>query len=310
MISQLAQGIAASPILDTLIMWGNNISTVMNLLGPAMAKLNYFEIVEGSLTDTSLIDLSPFLRGSLLQTLYLNFNLIGDDGVLALANVLVDTQITDLSLTQNRITDKGAQNIAQVYPSSSLKVLYLMENNISGSILYQVENYQWQAYCQDQLCHANAQYNGYTATLNSSDSSRDAPSDHRRNNVLKANPRYSFFDQDITLTHSTDFNSTDPLSNRTLRALPRPTSGESTKSLLTFAGSGGMMVGMLLLYKNVTFVRAVVDAGCRLLQRCFYRTRDSLTTASHFYLFPSSLKTVTRTAQQTDSHSTIIFSDH
>ena len=79
-------------------MAGKNISTVMNLLGPAMASEIILKIVEGSLTDTSLIDSSPFLRGSLLQTLYLNFNLIGDDGVLALANVLVDTQITDLSL--------------------------------------------------------------------------------------------------------------------------------------------------------------------------------------------------------------------
>ncbi len=336
LISQLAQGIVASAV-DTLIMWDNNISTSMNLLGPAMSKLDYFEIVEGSLTDTSLIDLSPFLPGSLLQTLYLNFNLIGDEGLLALTKVLPDTQITDLSLIQNRITDKGAQVIAQVYPNTSLNVLYLMENNISGDILYQVENYQWQAYCQDQLCHANAQYNGYTTPLTSSDSSPMSRRSSYGRHHLKSSRRYDVFDRDVkretsqkkiwgagssievieddplaattdtTSDHSAGFHTTESLPTWTPPALSNPSSGESSaESLPTSAAAGAMIISTLglslLLYKNVTIVQTVANVGCRLLQNCYYRTRDSLKTAANFYSFHSPLQTATRTPLQTDSH--------
>ena len=92
---------------------------------------------------------------------------------------------------------------------------------------------------------------------------------------------------DISLTHSPGFNDTDSFSNPTLPELPSSSSSElSAESLLTPAATGAMIVGMvglsLLLYKNFTMVRTIINSGCRLLQSCFYRTRDSLKTASQF----------------------------
>ncbi len=47
----------------------------------------------------------------------------------------------------------------------------------------------------------------------------------------------------------------------------------------------------LLLYKNVTIVRAVANVGCRLLQRCFLRTSDSLKVSTNHYSFHLQNKT-------------------
>ncbi len=112
---------------------------------------------------------------------------------------------------------------------------------------------------------------------------------------------------DITSDHSAGFHNTESLPTWTPPALSSPSSSESSaESLLTPAAAGAMMVGMvglsLLLYKNVTMVRTVVNASCRLLQSCFDRTRDCLKTASNFYSFHSPLKTATRTAPPMDSH--------
>ncbi len=343
-LTQLAQGIAASS-LDTLIIWGNNMTDSVALLGPIFSNPNFedFEIQNSNLTDADLIALTSFLPNSSLQMLWLSSNQIGDDGMSALAKVLPDTKITSLQLLNNYITDKSAKTLADVYPTTALEVVYLMGNNISADILYQVENYQWQVYCQDQLCHANAQNNSSTATLTSSDSSpmRRRPTDRGRNH-LKPSYRYGVFDsyvrkessKEITWgegsfieiidddhqatttdirTYSVGFNSGDFLSNLTLSALPASISGESTQSLLTPTVAGAMIVGMvglsLLLYKNFTFVRSAVNTSCRLLQNGFDRTRDVLNTASNFYSFLP-LKTAARTAQPTDSHLTTTSSYH
>ena len=196
---------------------------------------------------------------------------------MALTQVLPFTNITDLNLVNNNITDIGAQALADVYSSTRLSELDLYGNNISSSLLAQIESFQWQQYCQDQLCHANTRYNGYTATLKSRDSSsmRRRPS-YRGRNHLKPSRRYDVFDSDIkretskkitwgtgssieviddnssgnntdiTLNHSAGFHNTGSISHPTLPALPSPSSSEpSAESLLTPAATGAMIVGMV-----------------------------------------------------------------
>ncbi len=308
-------------------------------LGPGIRKLQVLQLSSCNLTDDDMIALSQYIPGSAIQEFYLPYNNIGDKGILALAQVLPFTNITALTLVYNNITDIGAQALADVYSSTRLNLLWLYGNNVSSSLLAEIESFQWQRYCQDQLCHANAQYNGYTATLKSSDSSstHGRPVRHGRHN-LKPSRRYDVFDSDIQretskkmswgagssieiigedihqvtptdipLTHSSGFHDMGSFSNLALPELPSSSSSssESAESLLTPAADGAMIVGMvgmsLLLYKNVTFVRSAVNTSCRLLQNCFDRTYDCLKTASNFYSFLP-LKTATRTALQTDSH--------
>ncbi len=306
-------------------------------LGPGIRELEALQFSSCNLTDDDLIALALYLPGSAIQQLDLPDNNIGDRGVLALTQVLPFTNVTTLSLINNNITDTGAQALADVYASTRLSGLWLFGNNVSSSLLAQIESFQWQRYCQDQLCHANTRYNGYTATLTSGEPSpmRRRPSSHGRNNHLKPSRRYGVFDSDVkresskkitwgagssieviendplaattdtTSDHSTGFHTTESLSPWTPPALSSPSSSEApAESLLTPATAGAIIVGMvglsLLLYKNVTMVRTVVNAGCQVLQSCFDRTRDSLKTATNFYSFHSPFKIRTRTVPHTD----------
>jgi hypothetical protein len=239
--------------------------------------------------------------------------------------------------------------------SSSLEALYLTGNNISASILYQIQEFVWKQYCQDLLCHANTPYNsGFNNVQDQQLSSPNFPHSSRklsrsdlkhfehsrRTEVINSIPRlfeeeisteglvtssasrlqpifFNLFDNDvkrdtskkiiwnagssieviddtnrlatdIRSTHSAGFNSNDFLSNLTFSALPGSTSSESAGSLLALTAAGVMV--SFLLYKNVIVARTIVKAGYRLLQSCFYKTRDSLKTANNFYSFLSPLK--------------------
>lgn len=89
--------------------------------------------------------------------------------------------------------------------------------------------------------------------------------------------------------------------NSNLPALPTPDSLNKD----SLAPAGAMIVGVvgfgLLLYKNATIVKTVVNASCQLLQNCFYKTCGGLKTVSNFYSFHSSFKTATKTVIRTDS---------
>ncbi len=326
-LTLLADGIRFSLITTFVLDRTTFIDSVLSL-GPGIRKLEAFQLSSCNLTDDDMIALIPFLPGSVIQELDLPYNNIGDKGVLALAKILPFTNITTLELEDNKITDIGAQALADVYSSTRLSALGLYGNNISSSLLAQIESFQWQMYCQDQLCHANTRYNGYTAPLTSSDSSSISrhPSYRGRNNHLKPSRRYNVFDSDvkresskkitwgagssievieddplaattdITSDHSAGFHTTESLPTWIPPALSSPSSSESSaESLLTPATAGAMMVGMvglsLLLYKNVTIVRAVVDTGCQLLQRCFCRASDSPQISTNHYSFHSQNKT-------------------
>ena len=94
-----------------------------------------------------------------------------------------------------------------------------------------------------------------------------------------------------------------PVSHPALPELPSSSTSEApTESLLTSTAAGATIVGMvgfsLLLYKNATMVRTIVNAGYRLLQSCLYKTSDSLKTATNFYWFHSPFKAKTRITLQ------------
>ncbi|GEM_PF-7103988 len=161
LVEQLARGVAGSSI-ERLNIYNNDMSDSLASLGLAFSnsKLVEFQVTEGNVNDAGLIALAPFLLDSSLQEFLFVSNPIGDNGILAIANILPSTNIIKLTFTNGYITDIGAEALAAIYSATHLQTLYLMGNNISNNILYQVENFQWETYCQNQLCHANAQYNG------------------------------------------------------------------------------------------------------------------------------------------------------
>jgi hypothetical protein len=98
-----------------------------------------------------------------------------------------------------------------------------------------------------------------------------------------------------TTSQSYGFFSSHSFSHFTSSALPNlDSTSTSTDSLLTPATAGAMIIGVvglsLLLYKNAVMVRATVNAGCRLLQRCFYGRDDSSKTFTNLYSFHSKTK--------------------
>ena len=68
----------------------------------------------------------------------------------------------------------------------------------------------------------------------------------------------------------------------------------SENSSFTSTQIGTALIGVvgfgLLLYKNAPMVRNFVDASCRLLQRCFYRTTESLKVSTNRCSFHLSYK--------------------
>lgn len=157
-VSKLSVGLKYSSI-TTLFIYQNNLKTSLSLLSPSISKLNWLNLYSCNLTDQSIIDLSPYLVDSQIQELDLESNNIGDAGFLALLDVLPFTAITTLNLKNNNLTDLSATTLADIYLSTSLQVIYLSGNNISTDVLAQIESFQWEKYCQDQLCHANIKYN-------------------------------------------------------------------------------------------------------------------------------------------------------
>ncbi len=299
-------------------------------LGPGIRELERLELSFCNLTDDDVIALAPYLPGSAIQELYLDDNNISNLGILALTQVLPFTNVTVIDLSNNEITNIGAQALADVYAATRLNVLYLYGNNISSSLLAQIERFQWQRYCQDQLCHANARYNDYTTTLTSGDSSTMRRHlSYRGRNYLKPSRRYNVFDSDVkgdtskkitwgavssievieddhplaattdtNSDHSAGFYTTESLSTWTPPALSSPSSSESSAEfLLAPAAAGAMIVGIvglsLLVYKNVTIVRTVVNAGCQVLQRCFSATHDGSKISTNAHSFHSPHKTRT-----------------
>ncbi len=286
-------------------------------LGPSIKGLETLQFSSCNFTDDDVSALALYLPGSTIQYLALDYNNIGDAGVLTLVQVLPFTNVTRLGLSNNKITDVGAQALADVYSSTRLSALWLYGNNVSSSLLAQIESFQWQQYCQDQLCHANTQYNDNTATLTSRDPSsvRRHPSSRGRNH-LKPSRRYDVFDRDVkrdtskkitwgadssieviednpltattdtTSDHSAGFHTTESLLTSDTLALPSPSASEApAESLLTPAAAGTMIVGIavfgVLLYKNLTPVRAFVNASFRMLERCFYGSSSSLSSSSN-----------------------------
>jgi hypothetical protein len=311
----LADGINFSLITKLYLVEITFISSVASL-GSSIRKLQELQFSSCNLTDDDLIALAPYLSGSVIQKLFLYFNNIGDRGVLALTQVLPFTNITDLSLNNNNITDIGAQALTDVYASTHLNRLWLSGNNISSSLLAQIESFQWQQYCQDQLCHANTQYNGYTTTLTSRNPS---PIRHRFR-------KYDFFDRDFqqNIPKKTTWNNSslieaidDKISNHQPDLLLADSITNWNSSILLNTDSpatvGTMIIGLigfgLLLYKNATMVRNIIHTGSRLLQSYLQMTRDNLKITSNFYSFLPSSKT-TRTSPHIDSPQRFIPSSH
>ncbi|MBS0350876.1 MAG: hypothetical protein JSR33_06790 [Proteobacteria bacterium] len=296
LVSQLAPAIAASAI-KTFGIYSSDFSDSLTSLGPGLGNVNTLIMSDVNLTDSSIIALAPFLSNSKMEEIQLDYNQIGDLGITALCKILPLTMINYLELINNNLSDISAVELANIFPHSALQTLYLQGNNISTDALYKVQNLIWQEYCQDKLCHTNAQYNNGQG-LQVQPSVRKKALARKKSSL----ERWNFAANSLEVIKDHSLATTVDTSDHS--ALPG-SSVSSAESWLTPSAAGAMIVGMvgftLLLYKNVTLVRTVVDSGCKVLQSCFCRTGDSLKTATNFYSFHSFLKNATRTARDVDS---------
>jgi hypothetical protein len=75
----------------------------------------------------------PYLKGTNVHTLYLNWNLIGDAGASELAKALPDTRVHTLHLGWNQIGDRGAIAFAKGLQGSQMQRVDLRGNQIGDA---------------------------------------------------------------------------------------------------------------------------------------------------------------------------------
>lgn len=199
------------------------------------------------------------MPGSAVEQLYLLENNIGDAGIIALAEILRHTNILVLSLIKNNITDAGAQTLYNIYRSNHLQALYLYNNNVSSQILSEIESFQWQTYCQDGLCHADAQYN--------------SGNDFQSQLVLKKKALRHQKSKGTDLLDHVYWPSTVEASSFHPALTLSNTTTEFPSSLHTSIRVGGTILSMIgfsiLLYKNSTWIHFFANLGNRFLQQCW-----------------------------------------
>ncbi len=265
-MAQLAHGINSS-LITILILDNCEFSGSISILASNIQKLKALQLHFCNLTSNDVIILASYLPGSTIEGLYLPDNKIGDAGIIALADALPHTKISILSLTSNNISDIGARALYNVYRSTRLQALFLDHNNVSSQLLSEIESIQWQAYCQDQLCHANIQYNNRGNGLQS----QQLP---KRNALLH--------DEDL-LNHIYWPSTVEALPFQFASTLQN-TTNEFVPSNLTPSTIGGAILGIvgfgILLYKNSTWIQFFTNMGSRFFQQCWNGKKTGKETAS------------------------------
>ena len=246
--------------LNNLYLQSNQLSTLNDGLFSKLTQLNVLDLSFNQLNDTAIKNLTrnfPFQ----LNRLSLRYNQIGNEGALALAEILPCTNLTDVDFDDNLANDM--------------------------SIILATQEKALRKVCDDRRCHANLPASqscsvpqnsvGLSQMLWGAGSSIGVIDEDR---LADMNPSTTHYFSGFFSSHS--------LTRFSLPELPSPGSfsTSSTARVITV----GVVGFALLLYKNATIMRNVFNLSCRLLQNYFYRTRDNLKPLLIFIRFIRLLK--------------------
>ncbi len=239
-ISVLSEGaFSGLSQLTSLYLGGNQISVLSEGVLSGLSQLTSLYLADNQLNDTAIQNLTRNFPYQ-LNTLEVNNNQISNDGALTLAEILPCTNLTYISFTGNPANDTA---LAIATQQTALQKI-----------------------CEDQRCHANLPATESCGV--------------NTNPSTTAQMIWELFDSasevDETQSDSPDHfdwpHPVETLSFQPTSALPNSTS-ESTPSLLTPIEAGAMILGVaglsILLYKNSTWIQAIVNTGSNLFQRCW-----------------------------------------
>ncbi len=307
-LSVLSEGIFSRlSQLNSLSLGGNRLSTLSEGVFSRLNQLNYLEL---GVNQLSTLSEGVFSRLSQLNYLSLTSNHLNDTAVKNLTQNF-PFQLNELRLDSNPIGNDGALALAELLPCTNLSRISFSGNPANDtSIALAAQQKALRKVCEDWLCHANLPAS-QSCNVSQAGSGFSMMSWGREGSIEVTDENSIADMKSSTASYFYGFFAPHSFTHSTLPALPSPDFYLTKDSLIT---KGAMVAGVvgfgLLLYKNATMVKTVVNAGCRLLESCFDKTRDNLKTATNFYFFHSPLRTTTRTAPQTDSHPTATHSYH
>ncbi len=225
--------------LTTLYLYGNQISVLSNGVFSGLSQLTYLDLSYNQLNDTAI------------QNITQNF----------------PYQLNYLEVSDNQIGNDGALALAEIFPCTNLTAIYFAGNPTNDTTLaIAAQQTALQKICEDQRCHANL-----PATESCGVST---------NPTVTAKMSWGLFESAIEVDETeSDFSdysywphpAETPSFQPTL-ALSSTTPVEPGSSSLTPVAAGAMILGVLgiiLLYKNSTWMQALVNTGSRCFQRCW-----------------------------------------
>ncbi len=286
--------------LNHLGLGGNQLSTLNDSVFSGLSQLNRLVLHSNQLNALSY---NLFNGLNQLTLLLLGSNYLNDTAIKNLTRNF-PYHLNDIDLTYNNIGNEGALALAELIPCTNLTRIDF-DGNLANdtSLNLAAQEKALRKICEDQRCHANLPA---SQSCNVPQTGLNMMTWERESSIEMPD-KDSFTDmKSSTDSYAYSFFASHSFTPSSLPSLPSP--DFLTKDSLATAGTMAGIIGFsVLLYKNATMVKTVVNAGCQLLKGYFDRTCDNLKTATNFYSFHSPHKT--RKVLYTDTRPTTAFNN-
>ncbi len=263
-INALSKGaFSGSSQLTTLSLFDNQISVLSEGIFSGLSQLTSLDL---SLNIIRVLSEGVFSGLSQLTSLILSDNQLNDTTIQNLTQNF-PYQLNTLDVRYNQIGNDGMLALAEILPCTSLTYIYSTGNPANDTTsAIAVQQKILQKVCDDQHCHANLPATE-SCGVNTNPSTTGQMTWGLFDSVGEVDETESDLPDHFYWPHPAE---TRPF--QTALALPSVTP-ESTSSLLTPAVAGAIIFGVaglsVLLYKNSTWMQAIVSTGSRLFQRCW-----------------------------------------
>ncbi len=266
-INVLSEGVFSGlSQLTILNLYNNQISVLSE---GVFSRLNRLTILYLSYNQISALSESMFSGLSQLYSLNLGYNQLNDTAIQNLTQNF-PYQLNYLSVVNNQIGNDGALALAKIFPCTNLTTIYFRGNAANDiALAIAMQQNALKKVCDDQRCHANL-----PATESCGVNTNPLTTTQLTWELFGS---ASTIEMDETESDSPDIfywpPATETSSSQPILSLPRATHTESTSSSLTPVTAGAMILGIaglsILLYKNSTWMQAIVNTGSRFFQRCW-----------------------------------------
>ncbi len=272
--------------LNTLKLYDNQLSMLSDGVFNELTQLNSLNLRSNNL---STLNDGMFNGLNQLRSLSLSSNRLKDTAIKNLTHNF-PYQLNYLFLDNNQIGNEGALALAEILPCANVTFISFMNNSVNDTtIVLAAQRKALQKVCDDKRCHANLPASQSCNVPQAS--SGFSMMTWGRESSIEITDEDSFADmKSSTANYFYSFFASHSSTNSSLPSLPSPDS-LTKDSLITVGAIAATVIGFGLLYKNATMVRNVVNAGCQLLRRCFYGTRDDSKMSMNPHLFHSQNKT-------------------